>query len=191
MTYFFRSLKLLEYDPWKGFCNFSRNWLNQSSTQLANAYSKQFKSQFDRSLIRIFLKHRTVTSQLLFVCFRYDPSTDKWQYICNLLSPRQPCTAGLIGNKMHIIGDYANVKFSDSTQIYDTENGTLFKVRHYFHVSDCLYPKISHPADLNCRLPSLFQTKSSFSEVSDCYSNSYNEFMSCEKSDSPMNPTIW
>ena len=85
-----------------------------------------------------------VTSQLLLACFRYDPSTDKWDYICNLLSPRLGCTAGLLGNKIHIIGNYDGKQDQPTTEIYDTQNDNFTKVGqflHYFRDAVFSFPK--------------------------------------------------
>ena len=126
-------------------------------------FSKQFKSQCDRSLWGILNEDTTVTSQLLCVCFRYDPSTDMWQYICHLPSPRQTNAAGLMRNKIHIIGNYSEGKGHPTTEIYDTQNdnftkvgqilqyfrGALFSFSKYQN-SFALIIKVSTLTGLNC-----------------------------------------
>ena len=98
-----------------------------------NCLSKTIQKS-DRTVTdKVLNKHRTVTSQLLLACFRYDPSTDRWQYICNLPSPRQLCTGGLMGNKIYIIGGIFKDKLTKTAFIFDTKSDSFIEVRHTLH----------------------------------------------------------
>ena len=59
---------------------------------------------------------------------RYDPCTDTWQNIRQLPSPRSYSTAGVVDNKIYIIGGLLerHIPWSD---VYDTEKNEYSEVR--------------------------------------------------------------